>query len=104
MTDRNEVLVGKIVSWPSLEHDDMPVRGAGYGKILAALDDGLILVRERRRPPSMLLLSLADPDLRFFDTRAEHDRWLSDLMNDPEPMVNMAGRAARTGRLLKVRD
>ena len=84
----NQVLVGKIVSWPNQESDDdNPPRSAGCGEVVAALEHPLVLVRlipaaDDPEPSYMIVLMIADPALMWFDTQAERDAWFAYIFAD----------------------
>ena len=43
----------------------------------------------------MHVLSIDEPGLRFFDTEDEYGTWLASMLNDPEPVVSLAGKLNR---------
>lgn len=100
MTDqsRNAVLLGKIVSWPNEgDGEDSAPQFAGRGEIAALLDGPFLLVRHIPRggdpePPHMMILSMCDPGLKFYNTLAQEEAWYAWICNDPEPIATLVKR------------
>jgi hypothetical protein len=91
----NDVLVGKIVTWPN--SDEMG-RDTGQGEIVAALESPFLLVRKLPsrgdpEPSYMLVLGFDEPGLVFFDTRDEYDTWLTLILNEPDPVTRRRTRS-----------
>jgi hypothetical protein len=95
---RNSVLIGKIVNWPHRgEPEDGPYLGAGRGKVVALLDGPFLLVRRLPRgddpePSSMLIISMTETGLLFFDTNEDEEAWYKWICNDPQPLVRLVKR------------
>jgi hypothetical protein len=84
----NNALLGKFISWPNIgDPDDDTFVGCGRGEVIAVLADSMILVRKVPRkgdpePSYMLSLPAAIPNLHFFDTLKEEEKWFNWVMSD----------------------
>jgi hypothetical protein len=97
----NSILIGKIVHWTNLgECEHQPGRIAGHGDVVATLKGQFILVRTIPEPEDfedqkLVVLSVADPTLTFFDTPADHSRWFGSL-GEPDPEGESDDRTTAT--------
>lgn len=87
----NTPLIGKIISWPNLgDIEEDGFVGCGRGEIVAILAEPMILVKRVPRkgdpePPYMLALPCTIPNLHFFDTLKEEEKWYNWIMSSDSP-------------------
>lgn len=104
-----ELFVGRIVCWPNQfdegdEEKPVILRVAGYGEVIAVLDETeepQLLVRKLPtknypEPVFMFLLGLLTPDLQFFDSIYEYENWLNfTLTSEPAEIVRLVRKGER---------
>jgi hypothetical protein len=90
----NTALLGKFVSWPNIGDPDTynTFIGCGRGEVIAVLADAMLLIRKIPRkgdpePSYMLSLPAALPNLHFFNTLKEEEKWYNWVMSDSPSTV-----------------
>lgn len=91
----NNLLVGKIVSWPNIgDQEGGDFIACGRGEVIGLLESPFMLVKRLPRsgdpePPYMLVLPMTLPNIHFFNTVREEQKWYAWVFNDPEPVVKL---------------
>jgi len=94
----NSLLLGKIVSWPNIgdPEEDGHV-SCGRGEVIGLLEPPYMLVKRLPRsgdnePSYLMILPMTIPNLHFFNTVKEEQKWYAWIFNDPEPVVKLVGK------------